>query len=205
MEIIDRLQKEWPVIQQAPISFILMAVAIALVVWAVVVWLHRNLVADLRGRVELRDDQLAQLRKANSFGEVSAAKPIDPLATGAGPAKSAVLRTVFQHEELRVWDLASKGTADIEGRTFVECVFYGPVMVAFSRCDLLHCLFANEVESILFPAAEGRMIVGIYGFRRCRFERCKFVDVGVLGTEDDLEHMRAALVSKLRPSVAPSV
>jgi hypothetical protein len=60
--IIDRLKGEWPVITESWLSLAIVAVVVGVLVWVVVHSLNRKQIADLKKRLELRDDQLANAK-----------------------------------------------------------------------------------------------------------------------------------------------
>ena len=57
--IFDRLEGEWPIISESWLSLAIAAVVVGCLVWVVVYFLNRRQIADLKKRLELRDDQLA--------------------------------------------------------------------------------------------------------------------------------------------------
>ncbi|WP_293680067.1 hypothetical protein [uncultured Phenylobacterium sp.] len=63
MGLIEQLQSEWPVIQQAPLTFVLLAVAAAALAWATSSWLHRNQIGDLKERIGLKDDVITDYKR----------------------------------------------------------------------------------------------------------------------------------------------
>jgi peptidoglycan hydrolase CwlO-like protein len=60
--IIDRLKGEWPVITESWLSLAIVAVLVGVLVWVVVHSFNRKQIADLRKRLELRDEQLANAK-----------------------------------------------------------------------------------------------------------------------------------------------
>jgi len=60
--IIDRLKGEWPVITESWLSLAIVAVLVGVLVWVVVHSFNRKQIADLKKRLELRDDQLANAK-----------------------------------------------------------------------------------------------------------------------------------------------
>jgi hypothetical protein len=60
--IIDRLKGEWPVISERWLSLAIVAVVVGCLVWVVVHFLNRRQIADLKKRLELRDDQIADAK-----------------------------------------------------------------------------------------------------------------------------------------------
>jgi hypothetical protein len=60
--ILDRLKGEWPVISESWLPLAIVAVLVGGVVWVVVHFFNRKQIADLKKRLELRDDQLANAK-----------------------------------------------------------------------------------------------------------------------------------------------
>jgi hypothetical protein len=60
--IIDRLKGEWPVITESWLSLAIVAAVVGVLVWIVVHFLNRRQIANLKKRLELRDDQLANAK-----------------------------------------------------------------------------------------------------------------------------------------------
>jgi hypothetical protein len=60
--IIDRLKGEWPVITESWLSLAIVAVVVGVLAWVVVHSFNRKQIADLKKRLELRDDQLANAK-----------------------------------------------------------------------------------------------------------------------------------------------
>jgi hypothetical protein len=60
--ILDRLKGEWPAISESWLFLAIVAVVIGGVVWVVVHFLDRRQIGDLKKRLELRDDQLANAK-----------------------------------------------------------------------------------------------------------------------------------------------
>ena len=60
--ILDRLKVEWSAISEGWLSLAIMAVVVSCVVWAVVHFLVRKQIADLKRRIEQSDSQVAEAR-----------------------------------------------------------------------------------------------------------------------------------------------
>lgn len=63
MGVVERLQKEWPVIQQAPFSFTLIAIALLALTWAAASWLYRHQIGNLKERIGLKDDLITDYKR----------------------------------------------------------------------------------------------------------------------------------------------
>src|SRR3990167_4673576 len=105
---------------------------------------------------------------------------------------SASTRKLFQNDELSVWDLTPRGEHIIRGKTFVDCVFYGPAVVAFLNDVHVDGLEfdTDDLEKNLIEIQRDRWIVGVYGFQDCRIERCSFKKIGIAGDKERLDMIR---------------
>jgi len=114
------------------------------------------------------------------------------------PRPAAAARKVFQNEELRPWDLTTAGGAVISEKVFIDCILYGPAMVTFLDGNHLDgIIFEGDPEAFLLELPEGHaVVIGVYGFRRCRFERCRFVGIGAIGNQDMISAFRAAMTDR---------
>jgi hypothetical protein len=138
---------------------------------------------------------LYKFQKGMQFSAIQSNAPTNipsPQILGGG---SAATRKLFQNEELRIWDLVPRGEHVIREKSFVDCVFYGPVVIAF-----LNNIYANglsfdtdDIEKNLIEIKPDRWVVGAYGFENCRLERCALKQVGILGTAEQLALVRAAI------------
>jgi hypothetical protein len=138
------------------------------------------------------------LSHLSGFSSVRASEStVPPRSLGGGAAST---RENFQNEELSIWDLAPKGSAMISDKTFTDCAFFGPAIVAFRDhidADGVTINVVNKnLENHLIQVPEGTLVVGVFGFRRCRFRRCTFTGVSFLGTPADTQKIRDAFSGK---------
>lgn len=110
-------------------------------------------------------------------------------------------RTTFEKEAVWLPLLAvhalNGGETVIRGKTFTDCIIEGPaVMALMTGVALENCnmgVTANSRSLLLQPL--GDHIIGAIGFADCRFERCRFVQVGFTGSEPLLEQLAADVAS----------
>lgn len=135
---------------------------------------------------------LMRFERRMQVGSVSIAPPV--AGTPPPQSGSAVLRKVFQNEELRITDLLPAGELIIRGKTFIDCIFYGPAVVTLVgniHIDGLG-IEASDPESALIEVAPDRRVIGVVGFESCRLERCRFKQIGIMGTAQLLAQVRKA-------------
>jgi hypothetical protein len=93
----------------------------------------------------------------------------------------------------------------ISDKTFNDCDFIGPGVVAFRQDTLVnHCEFVlptgADIESI-FLLTRGAYMFGVIPFVNCGFNNCRFADIAFAGTEETLNILRNDL--KQQPSPTP--
>ncbi|MEM6623665.1 MAG: hypothetical protein AAF674_15655 [Pseudomonadota bacterium] len=94
MELIERLQIEWAVVSQAPFTFAVFAVLMLGAAFGVARLLYASRIDSLKERIQLRDDQLADIRrKAGTDSPEELASKIDDLERRVGAAESAPIPT----------------------------------------------------------------------------------------------------------------
>lgn len=76
----------------------------------------------------------------------------------------------------------------IENQVFEDCEIRGPAMLALvGQFEMSNCVFDGTFDSLFFEVAEGRHVLGVIGVRGVAFRRCRFVNVGMLGTQDMIQ------------------
>ena len=116
--------------------------------------------------------------------------------------RELVARTTFEKEAVWLPLLAvhhlNAGEAIIEGRTFTDCVIEGPALIAimtgttFEGCNMG---VTEDVRSLLFRPM-GPRLVGAIGFSNCRFERCRFTQIGFTSADEVLDSLAADLTQR---------
>jgi hypothetical protein len=104
------------------------------------------------------------------------------------------LETYFSKKVLRVVDLPAENRFLVEDKFFEDCILQGPGVIAFlETVSLEYCSFEGDQEKTFIEVEERRKMMGVIGFRRCRFLRCKFVGLGIVGSKKDIDHMRSVV------------
>ncbi len=111
----------------------------------------------------------------------------------SGVSSAAVTRTVFQNEEIKIWELVHARDAVIEGKTFVDCIIVGPALVTL--LDSVHIdglAMDGSIEANLVEIEGDRQVIGVFGLRDCRFQRVRFSGIGFIGPKPMLGLIRDA-------------
>jgi hypothetical protein len=120
-------------------------------------------------------------------------------AEAAGRAMAA--RTRFEKEAIWLPLLAvnhwNAGEMAIADKTFTDCVIEGPAVMAvmdgtvFDSCNMGA---ATNPRNLLFKPLGDKM-AGVVGVSRCRFERCRFVQVAFTGADALLAELEQGIVT----------
>ena len=103
---------------------------------------------------------------------------MDPLATEFRGGR-------FPLADLHRASMQAGGGAMLEGRTFTDCVIEGPAVMAvmdgtvFDNCNMGTA--ANPRNLLVKPL--GDKMAGVVGMSRCRFVRCRFVQIAFTGSD----------------------
>jgi hypothetical protein len=86
----------------------------------------------------------------------------------------------------------------IEGRSFVDCVLFGPAILAMTEeTGFLNCQFAaveGDVRNLFVRPAGGR-VIGAVSIAGCHFEGCLLNGLGLVGDDEFIEAFIATLGS----------
>ena len=89
------------------------------------------------------------------------------------------------------------GHANIEGRTFIECLIEGPaVLLPLSGCNFDGCNMGDaqgDPRSLMLKPVGSERVTGTVAIRDCKFIRCRFLGVGSTGPQSFLDEMIAGL------------
>lgn len=85
---------------------------------------------------------------------------------------------------VRIAQLADDETSLIAHRSFEGVEIRGPAVLALiAGVSIAHCEFDGSFESIIITVPEGSKKVGVIGLLQVSFLRCRFRNVGLIGTE----------------------
>jgi hypothetical protein len=92
--------------------------------------------------------------------------------------------STYRDQALKVADVVDHRSNLLAGATFERCELQGPAVLlplqnyVFSVCDFS--------EDAFWAVPRGSRVEGVIGVDNCRFERCTFPGIGILGTPEDL-------------------
>ena len=76
----------------------------------------------------------------------------------------------------------------IEGRTFEDCIIHGPAVLVISGVGHLHeCMFDGPAS---FITTDAETVIGPIHILDTSFRKCRFVNVGFLGTKEIIDKFR---------------
>jgi len=89
------------------------------------------------------------------------------------------------------------GVANIEGRTFIECLIEGPaILLPLSGCNFDGCNMGDaqgEPRTLMLKPLDPQRVTGTIAIKDCQFIRCRFLGVGFTGPQSFLDEMIAGL------------
>jgi hypothetical protein len=79
----------------------------------------------------------------------------------------------------------------ISDRTIEDCEIRGPAMIALlGRVTIKNSTFNGDAESLFVEVADKRLIFGAIGLRDCVFRRCRFAEIGIIGTREQIDRAK---------------
>jgi hypothetical protein len=82
----------------------------------------------------------------------------------------------------------------LANRTFENCTFTGPAVLAFFNSDLIDLEFdigGYSEEAFFWEVLDGSPVnLGVLSFRECEFRQCRFVQCGVAGDGPFLDRLK---------------
>lgn len=105
------------------------------------------------------------------------------------------LDSSFEKKQIRLIDLSVGGSSLVAGKTFKDCVFYGPGMAVFNGCRVsgMHVGGAHDsIDNVIIEINDPnkKKIVGAIFFSECTFFDCETVGVGFLLNPQDAKAIR---------------
>lgn len=111
-----------------------------------------------------------------------------PPPTGVNPLDNS-----FDMARIRFLDFADPVTRIVEGKTFVDCEFYGPATVVFSGCSFDGWRGAMDCDFVVLRAdQETFSFSNVIMVKNSFFKDCKFLKLVLLfnkSTKDDLDRL----------------
>ncbi|NJC41000.1 hypothetical protein GGQ87_001258 [Brevundimonas alba] len=124
--------------------------------------------------------------------------------------RALVARTTFENEAVWLPSLAvqhwNAGEMFIEGKTFTDCVIEGPAVMAVMNGTVFDsCAMGttSDMATLLYRPVGRVKMAGVVGMAKCRFVRCRFVQVGFTGTDQLIDELLAD-VKTLSDVAAPT-
>lgn len=125
----------------------------------------------------------------------------DSTAIGApmpeGLSKLSMPKELTTGTSVRLADFGSI----ITDQTFEDCEILGPAILApRGSGGFYNCGWEGDADSLFWELPTGERIVGATVAENCVFTRCRFVNVGIAGTKDDIDRMRAGFSTETENS-----
>ena len=157
-----------------------------------------------RALIELTEEIVAALRQrltANTSSTVtsSVVGGLSPEElTELSPAEAVELAeiTVVRRKKIYVPDLVrGAGSVLVVGKSFEECLLFGPAIIMMQRVVAGHSRFAlyESHQSSFMILEEGSEHFGIIAFDRCAFVDCQLENLVYAGTREQLKFMQQAI------------
>jgi hypothetical protein len=99
-------------------------------------------------------------------------------------------KTTFKNDIVRLTDLVGV-TPRIGHRVFEDCDIIGPAVIWMIRAWLEDCTIRDDGQTILLPLENEVRAAGAIIVNDCRFLRCRFHNIGIAGSAEDLQQYRA--------------
>lgn len=73
----------------------------------------------------------------------------------------------------------------VEDRRFEDCEILGPAVLApLEGVHFLNSTFDGVFEAVFREVPDGLLLIGVVALRRVIFDRCKFTNIGIVGTRE---------------------
>ena len=104
------------------------------------------------------------------------------------PSHTYIADTYIRGRIIYLMDLLAPGAKPIvSNRTIEDCEIRGPAMVVLMGTAIADSSWDGDLESLFVEIADKRMIFGAIGLPGCVFRRCRFMQIGILGTREQIE------------------
>ena len=89
-------------------------------------------------------------------------------------------------------------TPRLRRQVFEDCDIFGPAVLWLSRAWLVDCTIVDDGQAIFLPCEDEQAPAGTIAVEECLFRRCRFQQIGIAGSAEELRQFRARL-SHARP------
>ena len=83
----------------------------------------------------------------------------------------------------------------MEDKVFDNCRIKGPTVIAIQDCVITHCDFEGDINTLLIVTTN-KSTLGVLGTNRCKFINCTFVNVGIIGNQETIDHIKKGFLEK---------
>ncbi|ROS29585.1 TIR domain-containing protein [Rathayibacter sp. PhB127] len=137
-------------------------------------------------------DALSSDIKAVTTQDVTAVAGVLARKIKGKGVEKAGQRLIYRNQTLSILDVPMSETLTITNVSFHDCVIQGPaILYLHDRVTLEDMTFNDEFTFV--PRIPDRPIVGAIGIENVRFKRCRFKDIGVFQTLEEIEILMMAM------------
>ena len=132
---------------------------------------------------------IVPLRKKYRGGRQKTSTPIDNDRQDRIVRGGFIPESYLRGRSVYLLDLIPPGAQPIiSDRIFEDCEVRGPAMIALLNVNTItDSLFDGDIDSLFVEVADKRIIVGAIGLQSCVFRRCRFTQIGIIGTREQIE------------------
>lgn len=84
---------------------------------------------------------------------------------------------------------------EMKDKVFDHCRIKGPTVIAIQDCQIIHCGFEGNIDTTLIVTTNKSMF-GVLGANRCKFINCIFENVGIIGNQETIDHIKQGFLNK---------
>ena len=171
----------------------------------IVVWVQARLLEDtiiyslgVAAFTALLVNQTRQIRYAKLLPSTTDTLPIGVVNLPA--VQSGKLgEKYFADVKINIADLLKEGLI-LKGKTFERCQIVGPALLRPIKGIITECHFKASFPTegprdYMWIVPEGRNLVGVIGVEDCLFKQCWFIDIAMVGREQEV----ASWMSESKP------
>lgn len=91
----------------------------------------------------------------------------------------------------------------VRGKTFENALVIGPAVIALLGGVVMErCGFEGTEESLFIEVEDGRFVTGVVAVIDTTFRDCRFQNISILGTKENLDTMRKILAENTAAAMA---